>query len=184
MVFFAVIINPFIPRPLIEILSSRGGESAGNGERNQARQRATKQTAEPRAVKHEVRPVPPVSVNQILPFRFLVEQAAGYMGVPLFETKAAKYLKNVRGTICDSQVVENPETDRPNPAQVLHEVQPSRLLPIQISTFDYPEQAMRISGHTPVLDIRYKGIYFFRFWLRKGDQLGRFCALDGPVGRD
>ena len=76
------------------------------------------------------------------------------MGVPLFETKAAKYLKNVRGTICDSQVVENPETDRPNPAQVMHEVQPSRLLPIQISTFDYLEQAVTniraytLTGHS------------------------------------
>lgn len=123
-------------------------KSAGNGERNQARQRATKQTAEPRAVEHEVRPVPPVSQSNFavsIPYW----TGRGYVGVPLFETKAAKYLKNVRGTICDSQVVENPETDRPNPAQVMHEVQPSRLLPIQISTFDYPEQAMRISGRTP-----------------------------------
>ena len=57
-------------------------------------------------------------------------------------TKVAKYLKNVRGTICGSQVVENPETVRPNPAQTMYEVQPSRLLPIQISTFDCREQAM------------------------------------------
>lgn len=57
-------------------------------------------------------------------------------------TKVAKYLKNVRGTICGSQVVEYPETVRPNPAQTMYEVQPSRLLPIQISTFDCREQAM------------------------------------------
>ena len=48
----------------------------------------------------------------------------------------------MRGTICGSQVVENPETDRPNPAQTKHEVQPSRLLPFLISTFDCREQAM------------------------------------------
>lgn len=48
----------------------------------------------------------------------------------------------MRGTICGSQVVENPETDRPNPAQTMHGVQPSRLLPFQISTFDCREQAM------------------------------------------
>jgi len=57
-------------------------------------------------------------------------------------TKVTKYLKNMRGTICGSQVVENPETVRPNPAQTMHEVQPSRLLPFQISTFDCREQAM------------------------------------------
>lgn len=77
MAFFAVTVNQFIVRQLINIIIEVGIKKArGTAIRNQARQRATKQTAEPRAVKHEVRPVPPVSVNQILPFRFLIEQAA------------------------------------------------------------------------------------------------------------
>ena len=78
-------------------------------------------------------------------------------------TKVAKYLKNVRGTICGSQVVENPETVRPNPAQTMYEVQPSRLLPIQISTFDCREQAMMNIQACTFRIFAYKGIDFFRF---------------------
>jgi len=78
-------------------------------------------------------------------------------------TKVAKYLKNVRGTICGSQVVEYPETVRPNPAQTMHEVQPSRLLPIQISTFDCREQAMMNIQACTFRIFAYKGIDFFRF---------------------
>jgi len=71
-------------------------------------------------------------------------------------TKVAKYLKNVRGTICGSQVVENP-------AQTMYEVQPSRLLPIQISTFDCREQAMMNIQACTFRIFAYKGIDFFRF---------------------
>ena len=70
-------------------------------------------------------------------------------------TKVAKYLKNVRGTICGSQVVENPETVRPNPAQTMYEVQPS--------TFDCREQAMMNIQACTFRIFAYKGIDFFRF---------------------
>ena len=69
----------------------------------------------------------------------------------------------MRGTICGSQVVENPETVRPNPAQTMYEVQPSRLLPIQISTFDCREQAMMNIRACTFRIFAYKGIDFFRF---------------------
>ena len=98
------------------------------------------------------------------------------------DTKVTNYRKNVRGTICGSQVVENPETVRPNPAQTMYEVQPSRLLPIQISTFDCQEQAMTNIRAYCLLNIRNKGIDFFGFQPICRSQLGRLRAIEGPAG--
>lgn len=42
------------------------------------------------------------------------------------------------------------QSDR-TPHKEMHEVQPSRLLPFQISTFDCQEQAMNIAGRSPFI---------------------------------
>ena len=79
--------------------------------------------------------------------------------------------------------MENPETGRPNPAQVMREVQPSRLLPIQISTFDYLGTGYaNIRAYT--LHIRYKGTYFFRFIPQTQGQLRPFITAQCRMCRD
>ena len=90
----------------------------------------------------------------------------------------------MRGTICGSQVVENPETVRPNPAQTMYEVQPSRLLPFQISTFDCREQAMMNIQACTFRIFAYKGIDFFRFQTLYRSQLGRTRANGSPQRRE
>ena len=65
-------------------------QNAGNGERNQARQRATKQTAEPRAVKARSSTCPACFSIKFLPFRFLTEQAASMWAYPCCNDKGSK----------------------------------------------------------------------------------------------
>lgn len=67
-----------------------GKEKRGERLRNQARQRATKQTAEPRAVIARSSTCPACFSIKFLPFRFLIEQAASMWAYPCCDNKGNK----------------------------------------------------------------------------------------------